>query len=573
MRWIVLIGLLLLPMAQAQVLTDPAGDVEARPFGQGEVPVGGWDRVDLLALDLHETPQELHVTVRLEELSEDGPSHDQPSIRVSMRHDEAWYVLQLTHAPDNGAPFAYLHRTSGPDTWGALIASPPTVLDTSEGTFSAAIERHHLVDQDGNPPEQGRALEDLQVVAYAQSTYTGVRTPVAEGGVNVQDRMPDDEDAGRWDFRYGGGTSEGPVALHVENPFRASNGEATTYRMRVHVENHDPEEQAFRLSAPGLPENWELHVAGERLRVSGEGAAGFSVYLSTPFSHQHGSVTAFDLRVERVDDPTVFATREVGVHYHTVAQPAGHHDTLYLHTTQWADLATVLNPLFGGTDGMLSMNTWEEDPADAGTPVRGSSQVLAESQRFSWSACMTPELAMGLDFDLAGEGLLDARFASTLPASDAQLEGRLLWLAPGDEMRFCSPYNYRERDAVVLGDLAPAGLELGPGGEGRVESVFTPASEAERIPFTEGSDLVLELWVDVPVPATGGAGGIDLLPGALLRLPLNEYHEALEFQLPGNGTVDEDEEVFEPETAVKESPAVLLPALVLVAAVAAARRR
>jgi len=566
---------LMLPSAQAQLLTDPLGDVEARPLGLAGAPAS-WDRADLTALDIEETPSALRFTVSVAALTEGEPTPDSALVLIHMRHGDAWYMLHFTQSEDNGAPFAYLHRSSGPSGWGPVIASPRAVLDASAGTFTAEIDRSHFVDGDGTPPEKGHALEDLRVGAYASATYSTLYTPVTEGGANIGDEMPDaGGDPARWDFQYGGGEAQGPVGLGVDPPFRASNGEATTYRLMVTVENLDDADATYRLTTPGLPSNWQVHVAGDQLKVAAGGQATFPVHVTTPFSHQHSAVVAFDVRVERADDPGVFASREVGVHYHTVPQPAGHHDTLHLHSAAWSDIAETVNPMLGGTDGQLSMNAMAEDPGDALEPIRGTSWLAAGEQHFAWTACLAPELAMGLDFDLARDGALDAVFASTVPMSAASLQGELLWLGSGEEMRFCSPSSFGEREQVVLGALAPQTVEIGPAGEAVVQAVFEPAAVADRVEHTVGANLVLRVEMVVPVPALGGTGGVDLMPGATLRLPLLEYHDEPDFVMPENGSMAHDPEgVFVPaQEEGKDAPGLPGVLLVVAFAVLALRRR
>lgn len=576
-----LLPLLVLPLlmasaAQAQLLADPAGDTAADHFGQSRTPVQGWDSVDMLALTLEERPDAIRFTLQATKM-EEGMGHDHGLYLIRMRHGEQWYTLQFLQS-DNGSPFGFLRQSTETSPWGSALGTVDAAIDAAAGTIWGDVPRHLLVDERGSPPGRGTALESIHVLSSATLTnadFTGVG-PLTGGPATISDRMPDDPAAaGTWPFQYGGGVANGPLRLDVEPPFRVSNGEATTFVMEVAVTNSHDAERTFLLTTPGLPSNWQASAGGDRLKIPAGGSVSFPFFLTVPFAHEHGSVISFELHLHAADDPEVYAAEQVGIHYHTVPQPAGHHPKLYLHSSIWSGLAATINPPLGGTNGVLYMNTVEEDAADQRQSIRGFSNLVSDQQTYRWAACLQPELAMGIDFDLAGAGSLELALKTTEPV-EGTLTGRLLWIGPGEPYFWCTPYAYQDREQIAVATLTDTPVSLGATGEALVTVPITPLPEGDRIPWQSGANLVIEFEVTSNAPAgLGGAAGVDVLPGSWMELPLEEFHDALPAIL-SNGTAAPDPSgVFEPgdEAGGKESPLPVVAGLAAVAVAVLVRRR
>jgi hypothetical protein len=563
---------MLTPLASGQFLADPSGDVRAEHFEGTSTPVSGWESMDLLALDLNETPEAFRFKVKAGVINQET-RQDRGNYFVHFAHGQVYYVLRLLQAVDNGAPFGSLFQVSDANAvWGQYMGQLPASIDPATQTIWADVPRRMVLDENGAPPERGHALTNLFVDSEAHVTGIsfGGFMGLQGGPAIIGDVMPDAERAS-WPIQWGGSQVSGPVQLSVDRPYRASNGEETTYKFQVTLANLDSRERWFDAKAVGLPSNWQLHME-PAMRVPGDGAVTMALFLSTPFAHQHGQITAFELQYTRRDDPSVQATREIGIHYHAIPQPAGHHNTLYLHSRAWSGLAGAINPLVGGTSGVLFMNTLEKDDGDDQGPTRASSYFGSDRARHSWSACLQPDLAMGLVVDGNSTGAVTLPVKTTEPILDGSLSGRLLLLHPGEPFTYCMPWNYEDRQQTVLAELEATTVSLDAASAKTVSAPLLPAAGVGRIDFKEGMVLVLEVEITDARPAIGGAAGIDLMPGGYLEVPLLEYHESARPPSPTSTTAGANGT----EEASKRTPApasgLLVAGLLALAAAAAPAR-
>lgn len=502
MRW--LLALLLLAPTATALMEDPEGDVRANHCGAADTPLTGFESMDLRSLSITETPFHINLAVETTGLAREA-NYDSGNYFVWLRHDDIQYVVRMYQ--DNAGTGAIADVLLSPDgsVFGQLYA---TVAASVQGaTIYAEIPKNNLRGELGAWPHTGKALEDIRVSAQAHAT--GVYgCPDSTGPVIIRDDMGADAWA-RFETHYGGVTIDGPVAYAVDLPFRASNGEATTYAFNQRITNLADGPRTFTFEAD-LPAGWTAYPAADlSLEAGAEGQA--ITYVQVPFVHVHGATEQGSLTI-RSDDAT--ATGEIGVHYLAIAQPSGHHPNIYLHSLAAMGVGTQFNAAAGGGDNILYWNTVEDDPSDHGLPI--SSQT--DSADLVWWGCLSPDLRLGLLPDRNATGQFRLNFDATLPTTGT-LTGAIHLVPDSDRPLICHDTSGWEMEPLLELEATPVDLNGPITVEGAVRAVFDEAR-----PHQPGSDLLLELRITPDnTPIAGGT--VDLLPGSSMRLPLLDYHE------------------------------------------------
>lgn len=571
-------ALLALPTATAQdpappLAEDPSGDVRGTPLGGPTQSMSGFEDVDLTGLWFEETPTTFEVRLRLANM--DGqPGPDQPGTYTFLRFDGVETRLWMGRSSDNAAWFgSYSTRADGASSF--RYVGPLSVrYDEAAGEVWTTLGRDEVVGASGRSPGRGDAIEGIRAESWANlgrsMSFNDPTIPVKGYLLDVGDRVPD-TDGLRLDVQHGGALASGGVRLAAAEPYRASNGAATTYVYGVTASNQGESTRVLTLEAQHVPAGWNVTLPGAELSLDAGATVEFQVAVATPFRHQHGASESFHLRLADPADPAASALVELGVHYLAVAQPSGHHPTLFLHTHPWSETAAVVNPVAGGTTGIVTMNTLEEDPEDAGVPITAYSALGSVGQFYGWAACLDPALAMGLDF-AQGVGSLILPVSTQRPIAGAVLTGRLLHVAPGLETTSCFPSTYRDLEVTELATIeATAPFDLGAGGQHDFEATIAPL--VDRVPYVPGASLVLELSLRGDGVGLGGTGGPTLQPGGRLDLPLEEYADAL----PAFSGVTQatDGAAFVPSEGepAEDAPALALPLLAAALLALAVMRR
>ncbi|HUR25491.1 MAG TPA: hypothetical protein VM327_05705 [Candidatus Thermoplasmatota archaeon] len=512
----------------APLLSDGVGDVTADVNGQ-KVPVqpaDAWSSVDLVSLALSEDPGRFLFDVGLAGLGGDQPRQDYGNVRISFAFGETTFWVNLYRSADNAAYFGNLY------VGGHNIRDVPVTRDLAASHLRTTVDRADLVDATGNTPGKGDLLSGIQVTSAANAGYT-VSTGNSRA-TSIGDMMPDDGATASWTVLYRGRDGMG-ARLSSPQPFRSSNGDATTYEFEIEAVSEAPESARFGLATEGMPAGWTVQMPGTLVELPGGKPVTFPIHVTVPFAHTHGTAASFTLRLDQ-EDGDAWASLEVGVHYTAIPQPAGHHPELYLHSIQWAGTASTLNPPLGGSTGELFMNALSEDPADYGVPVEGWASIGSSDAIYHWMACLDPSLGIGLDFDLQDVGVLHAPMKTTRPLADAVLEGRLLLLGPGEPIDNCYTDIVADRDVTVLATLTGTAVDLASGTEALLEGTLTPTAQSDYQPYEQGAALVLQFNLTGSGPGIGGVGGASLLPGGSMRLPLVEYHDVVAVLSGGNGS-------------------------------------
>lgn len=585
MRWWIVLVLLAsstVPSAQAQqasnglTLVDAIGDVV------GPVPAAGAGFVDLdtIAIQIDEAGLDVRVTVA--SLQTDGLAQLRWELWVALEYaNERFDVLMEPSSTSAPLP-EQVDRVLFGDVRASLvrmadlnrIAMLSSMQDPATRTFNATLPWSALVAANGASPSPGEPIRILAAgSAWTPLVLGAPHNPFPLG--NPDGFLTRDDAAfpeGTFLSRPG---AVGDLSLGTPLPMRFSNGEATTFVWPMNLTNRgsDALDVALALEAPGF-----IAALPASVHVAPGASSLFNVSVAVPFSHEHGTQRTFLLTAEA--SPTQRVRLQLGIDYPAIAQPSGHHSRLFLHVGQSTLLQTTAVP-YG-----LWMNTLEEDGtvgAAIGSQGNGvCPRATPDATNFAdwgmqWFVELQPALRMGLaarpqesaSLDLE----LDARAA--LPAGDLHAQV-FVAQSPVDEFELFQG-NRTWGTVAVPATTGPERLGI---------HIDIPLSDdLAGVPPSNAHNLYLAILYCPELPGASSAAltvanqfasivdaaAVNLVSGAQLLLPLDEYHDPV-----STGTMDArpSGDAAQPATPGKASPAPGWAfGLVLLALVALTRRR
>lgn len=526
---------------QAAVMTDPSGDVQVYLDGEPVAPAQGerWALHDLLALNVTETPVALVFRLDMERLHRDTNVFflDSVNARISFVRGDVDYVLEMRRNMGLGTDiepgyYASLEKYSQE---GFMVSNAPLDIEVDEqaATMKVAVPRNMLLDHAERLPLPGHALERMWVETsnfltandYAFLFVDALRKDLGvdagpDSGLRVTDRMPDSGNV-TYGIRTGFGDGQG-ASLSTQEPLRVSNGEATTLVYGLDLRHDAGDATAFRFTAQGPPSGWNVWFPVQDAEVDAGQLRTVPVAVRVPFAHSHGSIETVTVRAEALQDVSVWAESDVGIHYPEVPQPSGHHDTLHIHSAA-SPFFFSINGVPGDetdpvTGGYGWLNAVEEDEADEDVPVGSGPMGFGDRNAAGWRLPLVPALAMGLDVASASQGTAELRMRSERPMSGLLLAGEVVHVdgdGNGTPLMDLESQETLDVDAqesfIVTADIVPTNVSRVP---------YTPRAGLEVAFWFEidGADAVLEVL---------RGDSFELLGGSL-RLPLNEYHDAVD---------------------------------------------
>ncbi|MFA5944754.1 MAG: hypothetical protein WC876_09840, partial [Candidatus Thermoplasmatota archaeon] len=248
--------------AEAPLLDDPAGDVQLSVAG---TPVtadsaAAYSGADLRGLSLTESRTEIAFTLTFEDLKAADQETAPEGTRtvVHFLHNGREFQLQVGRAVAHLATeyFAYLNfRDSATAEWNEIwYTFGEVIADVEAETLTVALQRDLLADADGAAPFPSRSLEGIRVESGSNlrnnPLISGGDLPTVDFPVWAQDNMPDDDSVGTYLIQLGVAQS-GHARLSSAVPFRASNGEATTYILEAKAANLAKEPDTFSFKVVG----------------------------------------------------------------------------------------------------------------------------------------------------------------------------------------------------------------------------------------------------------------------------------------------------------------------------------
>lgn len=556
-RWpAVLAVLILLPAAAAVSWMDASGDQrlgrpthyeDAEPQYQWfDADGASWyGNVDLVSASIEETAADLVFTIEVAGEGDDpppvpgGPSFDEFVHGFSFQFREREYLVGFTQGFFGGGDLM-ISLLSRFDVFGQELyfpsfhAAPATVQGSGwTGVLPKAVFR----DENLVPLREGDHLEKISLFASNNDISFGGPTdfcpdvpgqPTDPPGFAYCAWVVRDEatDLGSLEVKVTP-PGVGHLFLRIPEPYRMSNGLATTYLFEADLRNLEEVEDTVTLQVSDVPKDWEVRLPSS-VRFSGKGDGSVPVAVTVPFSHVHGQSHFMTLSaVSRLNASAIVETG-FGVIFADPPQPAGHHDTLYFHGEDFCP------PDFGFSCAQAYMNA-EPDPAE---PRYSNGRFVNEVDGYppyydfsdpdqatlpavrTWDIPLSPQLGIGVDFDVSKRGTLTTalRFDE---AWAGDVEATLLLRSYG-------------QDRVTHRTLA-AGITQGvdfPAGQAvsvDVELGVDPA--ADIIHFSQGQNLVLYVNVTdttgTPWQLRYGDAWM-VMDETQMLLPLLDYHEPVD---------------------------------------------
>lgn len=537
------------PTPQEVRHVDSPDDVKVVSPGapsQNASATGQADTVDIRELWLGaETEKTFEVGIRMKALP---PATGPPVTRsIYFDFDSVKYrIVSGQRGPGQDAQAQLQAYDQGVERYRTTQQITGTV-DASTSSVTYTIPRDFVVNENHVGLRFGDSLQNISATASRSVVF---QFPFSPTGASLFDRAPDDGFLPPFNFALGR-VGAGLLALVADDPIRVSNGESTTIVYKVALINQGAEEVSVQLETQGLPTDWSARIPS-LLDVKAKESVTFPVIVAVPFTHAHGETAVFTIRAEAVDDANTWSSAQLGVYWTQTPQPAGHHPDMWLHSAP-ADFDQDLAGVFGTAFPFRSawINPLETDPEpgtdDADVPAffneelgnflgsRGQSPPPSGTQwTTEWFLPLSPELLIGLDFDLARHGLLKAAVRHTVPAS-VTLEARLLYCDPdgqGQAINCTASFQAQWLEQpLASGKSDPRTVTNGE--VVGYEIPLTVDASADFLTYKRGANIALHLVLssDRPQNTLNQPRPELIIKGsehAMLSLPLIEYHDPID---------------------------------------------
>lgn len=476
------------------------GGVAALPSGAGR---------DLLKLRIGpEGLQRIPIELEFVATSDDV---DTTPVQLHFRVAQAEFMLSGPSSPCQGqAELFGRYGITGPMLRVGCIS-----LTTSATGYHWELERTAVNGLLGQPFHVGMRMEDI--VVETRLNLQSNLPPL------IQDRLPNTDSVGPFTFVLG--NEQHGVNIAAKKPFRPSNGAAAAYLFELSA--NGPAGSHVTVGLVGLPETWSAAYP-RTLVLPREGNASFPVILGVPFAHSHGGEQQIRVVLTDMKDETTWGAAAMAIHWLDVAQPAGHHPTLFLHSAPGSD------PLASATGRLdVWMSTVEdlsgqatEDPIPAANPG-GLSERAGGLHRYTLpNVPLSPALQLGLSFRPEPAGM-QVRVESPLAAQEVTVGG-MIWhcdfnvrSAYAESPDCQTPFGYGLQTIIALGTIQ-GNVEAG------MNSIDVPLTVPGPFLFTDSpnTNLFAMAWLNSSTPLDANpAAPLLFHPSQFLRLPLLEYQD------------------------------------------------
>lgn len=528
-------------------LEDDSGDVEAVVAGTsvGD-PAGQYDHLDIVAAEMVEDQQTFTGSIQVARLP-DPETGDQegPVLRLGFHFGDMEYRIQFAGCVfcyPGGNYYAYLNaRPDDADNW-TTVASASTfdgdlTVDYETSTLAWTFDRDLIQDQNGAPPFPGRTLDRFwaESLHWLGSGGIYVFNQELDAPFQVADEAPDDADFADAVLEIVHGIQQtGHARLRSDVPYRASNGEATTFLYEVTAVNIGDEQDIFTLQATDMPAAWDVTLPIQDLVLGAGKQTTLPVLVSVPFAHKHGDVDTMVLEMHSTSDAQSIGRMELGIRYVDPPQPAGHHDTVHFHSNVQEAAPTDPCAHVCYFSDEAYMNTLQEDPLDTGNPVpaRNYGTNVNETgahSRFQWELPLSPALRLGLDFDIDETGTLTFPVETTAPFQEAFLRGALIRYGPTEVQDGQTDQFFFFQETTILAEFRSDPTDMGPNSDHTFEATLVPTPESDYIPYDPANQLSLVVRLEgTSAPGTVRSAQPVMLPGGSMTLPLLEYHDPVD---------------------------------------------
>ncbi len=543
------------------LISDQQGDVSVvAPDGStsAAIPAGAFENMDLVEADIwHEDESRiaLYATVtNLEETSDQPVPFSDPYFFFSFRYGEQGYRVMVVTAlgnPTNGMvgnPLtqAWVQKEVAPGSY-RNIADAEAEIDFGQDLVVVSFDRAAVRDENNAPLARDRTIDDFRVRSRSLGFFQfPLRGPAGDMGTvgmpALMDWAPAEGPGPSYVIKTGTELQRGTLFATTDEPVRWTNGEATTLAYHVQVTNVGDKLLDAGVEVSGTDPSWTV-AHSERVRVAAQETINVTILVSIPFVHQHGKLALFTATFD--DGRQNMASTELGIYWPRIPQPAGHHDTVWFHgasveapdppfDTAFPNIVGWFNPAEPSID---EADEGAMIPADyAGPPgVGGGQEGLAR-----WILRMSPELRMGLDFDLMRANTFTTSIDIPIPALDPRLEVGLYYVEAVSTERFGNQGTAFRYYPIGNGTAKASGVVSGTTD---FVATFPIMEEYDEIPYKADSNLALfvelrGMLAGVPAiqpdPTT-----YKLNPKATtLQMPLFEYHDPVDLSFVTSRSIE-----------------------------------
>lgn len=519
------------------VLEDATGDVDLRVAGSPTaLPAGVVDHLDLVSSAVAEDAAGFTFDLQMAAGTWTLPMDFGSWAALYFTHDDTEFRIRFIRNSFGGGIMVFALLESRPvetEDWSTLLlaGADDGVVADAGGLLSWHVDRDLLADQNGAAPFPGRVLSDFWAesgLLFADAAIQDFQgNQVADWPIYITDRMPESGHSEATVPVVFGLAQTGDARLFCEEPFRASNGEETTIVYRINATNVGERERVFQMQAVGAPTIWTVTFPVPTIVIGPGETREVPVLVRTPFQHQHGGAESFIIEMTGVDDAASVGRVEIGIRYLEVPQPAGHHDTVFLHSIATdADnpFQTAAQAAFG-FGPRVYMNAEPDDPNDQRINVAGTGFVRGAEGAYGWNIYLDPALRLGLDFDLSRPFKLTVPVSGSLPYMASHLEGSLILL--GKETSSGNGRGDSQRETTILASLTSDPVDLN--GRTVFEITGNMLDAADLVRYDVANDLLLRLVLYTGRPNTMLPPDNPVIePGGTLLLPLFEYHDPVD---------------------------------------------
>jgi hypothetical protein len=606
---LLLVATLVLPPAAPQDSTsnsvsadDAEGDLQyddeslRGSYGDGE------DAVDILRVDVGpDSPTTIPIKVTFLASQEyhagDPTSEQQLTARrseVFLSHANIEYVVQENFGCGGFALFQ-----QNDDETLRRVGCIETEFDDVNNEIVHHIPKMSITSATGLPVSFGQQISNIQV--YAEKTQPVPNCTPGDDGISVGcdytggpavfDWAPN-VDGLEFTLASGGKSSENPqFTAHTNETLRATNGVAGTFLFPINLENPGDEPVQLTVSASNVWDGTEVLAQRTISLASGEQLVE-NVYLRILFGHVHGETKWLTIRFASNDGE--WQEINLGMHWLTIPQPAGHHPNLYFHSiSQTTEEQAASNGILFGYAWMNTLDIDDLAGADD-VPVAsrgnsfGTSSGGEPAYSNRWAVPLSPGLQLGLNFTTFGNHSFAGTVEQMAPGANVEVTAGLAICQRTDSAEATSGGNsagssdYGCRSSKIW-EVARGESSHVVDSAGRLAFELNLAAipGQELVQYHGENNLVLRLKTyQIAVPAGAGNEGPRLVPSETeLLLAIGEYNEGEESidgaqALGGKASPEELPETGEiPEPDIQDTPATSTFAAIAVLGLAAASLR
>lgn len=503
---------LLVSASGAQLLTDDPNDVAFETLN-GTVVAGPLALMDLLSLDAADGDL-ITFTITFQDLQPNSIPYGMFA-KIGFQYKDMEYLIEteLGLVPSNlASDTTWLYREAGAAVWlnGGHLGTA-VVVEGLGGTIQVSMEKIDILDRHGRGAREGDFLESLWMEASDRSGRYHIVGPATTGTVGrLRDFAPDTGESDNLVMTASPGAL--PVDVVTDRQLQYSNGEAGTFLFHSNMTVYESYE-ALQIRVLEGPENWFIEPSQSIYEVGNEGEVAFVTVVGIEGRHSHGETHNITMGVETLNGE-LLTTFPLQIRLTDFPLPAGHHDTLWIHTLEPSG---SIDQFYGkGKFVKPFMSTIEESSRATNEYIAPTEQSIGIGTTLGWCIPLRTAMHLGMDFT-EENGEIRLQFTSDLPL-EGTMQGRLMFYKyqVGSDRGQC-----KQTDALELAQIEAKPIAVDRDTVADYSASITASLDRVR---PTGASLYLELELVSDNPVVGlPVDSIRMVPGGSLQLPLDDY--------------------------------------------------